>query len=84
MPERPGYLSVFLRPAVASAVMAVAGRAAFGLLRRGLSPRPAALLAVLLCAAVYAALAVAMGVVRREDLASLPKGEKIADFLHIR
>lgn len=84
VPERPGYLSVFLRPAAATAVMAVFARAAFGLLQRAVSPRPAAALTVLLAAAVYAALALVLGAVRREDLVSLPKGEKIADFLHMK
>ncbi len=84
VPEKPGYLSVLLRPLAATAVMAVAARPLFGLLSRGLSPRPAAAVTVVLCAAVYAALALALGAVRREDLVSLPKGDKIADFLHIR
>jgi len=51
---------------------------------RALSPRLAGGLAILLAAAVYAVLVPAMGVIRREDLVSLPKGDKIADFLHIR
>ncbi|MBQ2062441.1 MAG: polysaccharide biosynthesis protein [Oscillospiraceae bacterium] len=84
LPERPGYFSVLLRPLAATAVMAAGARAIFGLLSRGLSPRPAAALTVLIAAAVYAVLALAVGAVRREDLVSLPKGEKIADFLHVR
>lgn len=35
-------------------------------------------------ALVYGVLAVALGAVRREDLLALPKGEKIADKLHLR
>ena len=84
VPERPGYLAVFIRPALATLIMAAGARAGFGLLSRVLSPRPAAALTILLSAAVYAALVLAMGVIRREDLASLPKGERIADLLHIR
>ena len=84
VPEKPGYLSVFLRPAAATAVMAVAARAVFGLISRAVSPRPAAALTVLMAAAVYAVLALATGAVRREDIVSLPNGEKIADFLHVR
>ena len=84
VPERPGYLSVFARPALAAALMAVEVRAAFGLLGRLVSPRPAAALAILSAAAVYAVLVLALGVVRREDLLSLPRGEKIADFLRVR
>ena len=84
VPERPGYLAVFVRPALATLVMALAAKSGFGLLCRAVSPRPAAALTVLLSAAVYAVLATALGVIRREDLVSLPKGEKIADILHIR
>ncbi len=84
VPERPGYLSAFLRPAAATAVMAIAARALFGLLSRAVSPRGAAALTVLLAAAVYAVLVLALGAVRREDIVSLPNGERIADFLHIR
>ena len=83
VPERPGYLSVFLRPALATAVMAAAARGFFGLLCRITAPRGAAALAVLLAGAVYAALALAMGIVRREDLLTVPRGEKVADFLRI-
>ena len=41
------------------------------------------LLAIALAAAVYAAAILVLGVVRRQDLLALPKGEKIADFLRI-
>jgi len=84
VPERPGYLAVFVRPAFATLLMAAAARAGFGLMSRALSPRLAGGLAILLAAAVYAVLVPAMGVIRREDLVFLPKGDKIADFLHIR
>ena len=40
--------------------------------------------AIALTALVYGVLAVALGAVRREDLLALPKGEKIADKLHLR
>ena len=84
VPARPGYFSVFIRPALATALMAVEVRAVFGLLGRWMSPRPAAALAILSAAAVYAVLVLALGAIRREDLLSLPKGGKIADFLRIR
>ncbi|MBE6989804.1 MAG: polysaccharide biosynthesis protein [Ruminococcaceae bacterium] len=82
--ERPGYVSVFARPLLASLVMAAGARAVFGLLGRVMSARPAALLAALAAVAIYAVLVPAMGVIRREDLISLPKGDKFADFFHIR
>ena len=39
---------------------------------------------LLIAAAVYAALVLAMGIIRRQALESLPNGGKIADLLHIR
>ena len=44
----------------------------------------AALAAILLAVIVYGVLALALRMVTREDLALLPKGEKIAKILHIR
>ena len=41
-------------------------------------------LAIALAAVVYAMAVLALGAVRREDLIALPKGEKLADLLHIR
>ncbi|MBO4854752.1 MAG: polysaccharide biosynthesis protein [Oscillospiraceae bacterium] len=83
MPQPPRYRSVFGAPLLASLVMGVAAQAVYGLLQRALSPRPAALFALVIAAAVYAVLALTMGMVRREDLLTLPQGEKIARFLHI-
>ena len=83
MPRRPRYLSVFGAPLLAALVTGAASRASFGLLGTVLSPRPAALAALAIAAAVYAVLVLTMGILRREDLLTLPKGEKIADFLHI-
>ena len=46
--------------------------------------RAAVLMAIALAAVVYAMAVLALGAVRREDLIALPKGEKLADLLHIR
>ena len=84
VPERPGYLEVFAKPLLCTAVMAAGARSAFGLLAQWFPGRLAVLLAILFAAAVYAALVLAMGIIRRQDLAALPNGGKIADLLHIR
>ena len=84
VPERPGYLAVFVKPLLCTAVMASGARAGFGLLSQWFAGRLAVLLAILFAAAVYAALVLAMGIIRRQDLESLPNGGKIADLLHIR
>lgn len=81
VPEKPDYFQVFWRPAAAAAVMGIAARCSFNVLRIMISERIAVLIAVVLAVVVYAVLAVALGAVRKEDVISLPKGEKIASFL---
>lgn len=73
----------FLRPALATALMAVAARSGYGLLCRVMSSRTAVLPAIVLSVAVYGALVLALGAVRREDLMGLPQGEKLAQILKL-
>ena len=84
VPERPGYIRLFARPVLVTAVMALAARSGYGLFCRVLPERWAVLPAIAVAAAVYAILALAVGAVTRTDVVTLPKGEKIADFLHLR
>lgn len=84
VPERPGYISLFAKPVLLTAVMALAARSGYGLFYRLLPERWAVLPAVLLAAVVYVVLALAIGAVTRQDLQTLPKGEKLADRLHLR
>ncbi len=89
VPRPPRYLSVFLKPLIASAVMAAAAWASHGLFARFLSgsflkDAVATFLAILVAVVVYAALVLALRVLSREDLELMPKGEKIAKILHIR
>ena len=84
VPERPGYISLFAKPILLTAVMALAARSGYGLFCRLLPERWAVLPAVLLAAVVYVVLALAIGAVTRQDLQTLPKGEKLADRLHLR
>ena len=51
---------------------------------RVLPERWAVLPSIAVAAAVYGILALAVGAVTRTDVVTLPKGEKIADFLHLR
>ena len=68
-----------------TAAMAVVARGSWlWLSRLTEGSRAAVLLAIALAAVVYAMAVLALGAVRREDLLSLPKGEKMADMLHIR
>lgn len=87
--EKPRYLRIFLKPVLASAVMAAAAWASYGLLSRfltgGYAVRSLATLgAVGVAVAVYLVLVIALRMVTREDLKMVPKGEKLARLLHIR
>lgn len=84
VPERPGYIRLFARPVLVTAVMALAARSGYGLFCRVLPERWAVLPAIAVAAAVYVILALAVGAVTRRDVVTLPRGEKIADFLHLR
>ena len=84
VPERPGYIGLFARPLLLTAVMALAARSSYGLLAQVLPERWAVLPAILIAAVVYGVLALALGAVTRADVIGLPKGEKIAEILHLR
>ena len=84
--SRPRYLPLLCKPALAAALMGVCAHFAFRFLHTaaGLSPQGAVLAAIVLAAAFYAFLALLLRMVTRDDLALIPKGEKIAKILHIR
>ena len=84
VPERPAYLRLFAKPLLITAVMALAARSSYGVLVRCLPERWAVLPAILIAAVVYGVLALALGAVTRADVIGLPKGEKIAEILHLR
>lgn len=84
VPERPGYIGLFARPLLLTAVMALAARSSYGLLAQVLPERWAVLPAILIAAAVYVLLVLATGTVTRQELLALPKGEKIAQILRLR
>ena len=64
--------------------MAIAAAGSYSLLDRLLNGSGVAvLLAIAAAVLVYALAAILLGAVTRQDMAALPKGEKIADFLRI-
>lgn len=90
---KPRYVNVFLRPLLSAAVMGAAAWAAYGLLSRLLhvAGAPSRLpMLIAMCGAIAVAVVVylVMVVVTRsvtlEDMRLIPKGERIAHFLHIR
>ncbi|MBE6918593.1 MAG: polysaccharide biosynthesis protein [Ruminococcaceae bacterium] len=85
VPRRPDYFAVFCKPVLATAAMALVARGSWSLLDRlSGGSRAAVLAAIVLAVAVYVMAALLLGAIRRQDLAALPKGEKLADFLHIQ
>lgn len=81
--QKPRYLSLFAKPLVCSVIMGFAASAAYGLLQ-DLGNVAAVLSAILFAVAVYVLLVLVLRVITREDLLMLPKGEKIADLLHLK
>lgn len=81
----PRYIRVFAKPALASLVMGAAVWAVYGLLTgtAGLTGKLATLVAIAVGGAVYLVLVVALQIISKEDLALMPKGDKIARILRI-
>ena len=84
----PGY---FLRPLLAALAMAFTARGVYALAAHFIvlgSERMTLLLcvglAILAAVLVYGVLVLVLQCIRREDLALLPKGDKLAQLLHIR
>ena len=91
MEDKPNYFKVFAKPLVASLVMAVCTRFSYRFFAAHIALGGATTtqivnvgLAVMLAVIVYVALVLALRIVTRDDLALLPKGEKLARILHVR
>ena len=89
--ERTPHLGrILFKPALCSGVMGLAAWACFGLGRRlihipgRVGLLGAMLVAVIAAVVVYVVCVVALRAITREDLALIPKGEKIASLLHIK
>ena len=91
MEDKPNYFKVFAKPLIASLVMAVCARFSYRFFAAHIALGGATTtqivnvgLAVVLAVIVYVALVLALRIVTRDDLALLPKGEKLARILHVR
>ncbi len=87
--KSPNYLSIFLKPVLASAVMGAAAWAVYGLLNRLLGggyvrTALATLCAIAVAVVIYLVLVIALRMITREDLKLVPKGDRIARILHLR
>ncbi len=98
IPHRPRFAPIFVKPFIASAMMGAAAWAVYGLLYRVLSHVPegetervitwmgnavATMGAIGVAMVIYMVLVVALRAVSREDLALMPKGDKIAKLLRL-
>ena len=82
--SRPSYAQLFLKPLAATAGMAVVARVSYTFLSGALGNTLGTLGAIALAAVVYVVLVMLLRIITREDLEMLPKGEKLAKFLHVR
>ena len=83
-PVPPRYSRVFLKPAIASAIMGAAAWGCFQLLSRHFGTLVSVGAAIVAGVVVYAVLVVVLKVVSRDDLSLMPKGDKIARLLRIK
>ena len=84
IPEKPAIAKNLLRPLIPSAVMGVAAFGAwFGLSKFTDSRLLLCAIPVMVGVAVYAVLVIKFKAITRDDCLLLPKGEKIADLLHL-
>ncbi len=88
--EKPNYFALFTKPLLASLLMALCARGSYALLaarlsRGGTMGRLLCVGApVALAVAVYAALVVALRIITKDDLALLPKGQRLARLLRVK
>lgn len=83
-PHPPKYLRVFVKPTLAALIMGAAAWASYGMLSRHLGVSLSVMGAIAVGAVVYVILVVLLRVVSRDDLALMPKGDKIAKLLRIK
>ena len=92
IPRAPRMLPIFLKPLAASAVMGLGAWSVYGILSKLLSHGGvlsssgnalATLFAIAVAGVIYLVLVVTFKAISREDLALMPKGEKIAKLLHL-
>ena len=101
IPNRPRLLPIFIKPAIASAIMGGAAWAVYGLLSRILTAEQVneagqtirvvsrmgnalgIFLAIAVAGVVYLVLVVAIRAISKDDLALMPKGDKLARLLRL-
>ncbi len=84
LPSRKGMGMVFLKPLLASVIMAGVAWGGYRLLAAVLPGKLAVLGAIALAVVCYLVLVILLRAITKEDLELIPKGDKIARLLHIR
>ena len=89
--NKPNYFALLTKPLAASLIMAACAKGSYHLVTRRVFPgggRLALVLgiaaAVALAVAVYAALVLLLRIITKDDLALLPKGDKLAKLLRVK
>lgn len=83
VPSPPSFIRAMAKPLLASVVMGAAAWSACGLASRFVGVRLGCLAGIAAGVAVYAVLVVVLKVFSKDDLALMPKGDKIAKILRI-
>lgn len=82
--QKPRYLRLFAKPLLCSILMGASAKYSYAILFSRFGNAISVLGAIAAAVAVYAALVLLLRVITREDLVMLPKGEKIANILHLK
>ena len=91
-PQKPQYIRLFAKPAVASVLMGGAAWAVYGIVDRALvaghsaygANAVATLCGVAAGVVVYFVLVIALRILRAEDVRAIPGGTKIIKLLHLK
>ena len=83
VPGAPSFLKALVKPLLASAAMGAAAWGVCGLASRLVGVRLGCLVGIAAGVVVYAVLVVALKMFSKDDLALMPKGDKIAKILRI-
>lgn len=84
IPQPPSFLRALLKPLAAALVMAAAAWASYGLLNRFLGNALSTVGAIGVGIIIYLILVLALRAISPDDLALMPKGDKIAKILKIQ
>ena len=83
--DKPNYFALFTKPLLASLVMAFCAKGAYAALHLRIASNLVCVgAAIVLAVVVYFALVVALRIITKDDLALLPKGDRLAKLLRVK